>query len=55
MVKLLSSLREELLIIVVVPNPKPCDRIPLKDTNCSITPCDAYGPNILVLVDALET
>jgi len=54
-VKLLFLSREELLIIIVVPNPKPRDGVPLKNADRTIPPGDTYRPNVLVLVDALET
>jgi hypothetical protein len=54
-VRLLSSLREEPFIIIVVPNPKPHNCVALQDTDRTIPPGDAYRPNVLVVIDTLET
>jgi hypothetical protein len=48
-------LREEPFVIIMVPDPKPRHGVSLKDTDRTITSCDAYRPNVLVLVDAFET
>jgi hypothetical protein len=48
-------LREEPFIIIVVPNPKPCDGISNQNAYRAIPSRDSDRPNVFVLIDTLET